>query len=147
MGIVSLGYLGVHSDKTDEWSQFAQKLLGLQQVDKGAGTLSFRMDNYKQRFVVTDESGNNPAFIGWEVETNDDLSFFADKLENAGHEVSFANSGVADQRCVESLIYFNDPDGGVAKSNTVAWFNTKLDGHVPGCVLASNPGGYVQGLG
>ncbi len=111
MGIVSLGYLGVHSDKTDEWSQFAQKLLGLQQVDKGAGTLSFRMDNYKQRFVVTNESGNNPAFIGWEVESSDDLSIFADKLENAGHEVSFANSSLADQRCVESLIYFNDPDG------------------------------------
>lgn len=111
MGINSLGYLGIHSDKTDEWSRFAQKLLGLQQVDRGANTLSFRMDDRKQRLVVTDETGDSLAFIGWEVDCKEDLTLFANKLDNAGYRVSVGKKSTADQRCVEELIYFNDPDG------------------------------------
>jgi len=111
MSIMSLGYLGVQSNKTDDWSQFAQKILGFQQIDKGANTLSFRMDDYKQRFVVSDEIGDSPIVIGWEVGTKTDLSEFADKIDNAGHKVQWGNEGLAAQRCVESLIVFNDPDG------------------------------------
>jgi len=111
MSIVSLGYLGVQSNKTDDWSQFAQKILGFQQIDRGAKTLSFRMDDYKQRFVVSDELGDSPIVIGWEVGGKAALSTFADKIEDAGYKVQLGTNELATQRCVDSLIVFNDPDG------------------------------------
>ncbi len=111
MAICALGYLGVRSGYTDEWQRFATKLLGLQQVDKGGNTLAFRMDDHKQRFVVTDEVGDTLSFIGWEVENKDDLNHFAAKLDNAGVTVTLGNQALCAQRCVEELISFNDPDG------------------------------------
>jgi hypothetical protein len=32
-------------------------------------------------------------------------------------------------------VYFNDPDGGKAKSGTLAWFNQKLDKQLPECMM------------
>ena len=54
MGINSLGYIGVRSSKTEDWNGFATGLLGMQQVDRGAGSSAFRMDDRKQRLLVTD---------------------------------------------------------------------------------------------
>ena len=73
MGITALGYLGVHSDKLEDWSQFAGGLLGMQEIDRGGRALSFRMDDRKQRFLVSGEAGDKLAFMGWEVEKADDL--------------------------------------------------------------------------
>lgn len=111
MALCSLGYLGVRSDQTDDWQRFATKLLGLQQVDKGGNTVAFRMDDHKQRLVVTDESGDALAFVGWEVEDKIDLTNYANKIDNAGYLVEVGSRELADQRCVDSLIMFNDPDG------------------------------------
>ncbi|MBX2837504.1 MAG: VOC family protein [Gammaproteobacteria bacterium] len=111
MAICALGYLGVKSNQTDEWSRFASNLLGFQQVDNGGNTVAFRMDDYKQRFVVTDESGDSLAFIGWEVEHADDLTTYASDLDNAGYAVELGSRALCDQRCVAQLIAFNDPDG------------------------------------
>lgn len=39
-------------------------------------------------------------------------------------------------------IYFNDPDGGVKKMRTVAWFNSKLSKNVDGCMMYKDPNRY-----
>ncbi|WP_282609416.1 VOC family protein [Pelagibius sp. Alg239-R121] len=111
MAITALGYLGVRSDTLDDWSGFAGKLLGMQQVDRGGKTLAFRMDDRKQRLVVAQEPGNSLAFMGWEVAAKSDLESFAARLENAGIKVTWGGRELADQRFVEALIVFEDPDG------------------------------------
>ena len=111
MAICSLGYLGVHSDKLDDWSGFATKLLGMQRVDRASKYLSFRMDDYQQRFVVTGEKGDSLAFMGWEVEQKQDLAMYAARMETAGVAVTQGSRELADQRLVEDLIAFNDPAG------------------------------------
>ena len=73
MAICALGYLGVRSDKLADWSDFGAKLLGMQLSDRGGKALSFRMDDRKQRLVVSDEPGETLAFIGWEVDQAADL--------------------------------------------------------------------------
>ena len=55
MAINALSYIGVNSDKIDDWSEYSQKCLGMQQVDRGKGSLSFRMDDHKQRLAITGE--------------------------------------------------------------------------------------------
>ena len=111
MGICALGYLGVHSDRTADWSDFAEHLLGMRQVDRGAGSLSFRMDDRKQRLVVSGEPGDALAFMGWEVERKQDLDAYAKRLDAADVPVVLGTSELADRRFVKQLIHFRDPAG------------------------------------
>ncbi|MGB1310575.1 MAG: hypothetical protein ACPG47_05160, partial [Leucothrix sp.] len=111
MAVCALAYLGVHSDKLQDWSSFATKLLGMQQVDRAREYLSFRMDDYQQRFVVSGESGDSLAFMGWEVEQAEDLALYAARLESNDIPVTQGSRMLADQRLVEDLIVFNDPAG------------------------------------
>ena len=68
MAIKALSYIGVNSDKFEDWSYYSQKNLGMQLVDRGKGILSFRMDDQKQRLTITGDKGDNLGFLGWEVE-------------------------------------------------------------------------------
>ncbi len=111
MGISALAYLGVHSDKLEDWSDFSKNLLGMQQVDRGTGNRSFRMDDRKQRFVVSGEKGDRLAFMGWEVEEKSDLQYYAARLDAANIAVQSAPASLADRRFVEDMIFADDPAG------------------------------------
>ena len=111
MSINALSYIGVNSDKIEDWSDYSQKYLGMQKVDRGKGTLSFRMDDQKQRLAITGDTGDSLAFVGWEVEKKEDLQTYAAKLENNNVPVTLGKSSYSDKRFVEDLIHFNDPQG------------------------------------
>ncbi len=111
MAICALGYLGVRSDKASDWQHYATQILGFQRVDAGGNSVAYRMDDRKQRLVLLDEPGSTLGFMGWEVDTKDDLAFYAATLSDAGFEVEAGTAELADQRYVDSLICFDDPDG------------------------------------
>lgn len=111
MAIIALGHIGVRSDRLDEWSDFASRLLGMQRVDRGGKTVTFRMDDRMQRLQVSDEPGDTLAFLGFEVETRDDLDTYAARLEQAGVRVQPGSRELADRRFVGDLIWFTDPAG------------------------------------
>lgn len=111
MSLISLGYIGVNSRRTDEWASFATNLLGMQQVDRGGEGRLFRMDDRKQRLVVTGEGDEGLAFMGWETASSAHLDAFASMLENAGVGVKEHGPALADERHVGRLISFHDPDG------------------------------------
>jgi len=111
MPINALGYLGVRSDRLQDWGAFAGGLLGMQEIDRAGRTLAFRMDDRKQRLVVSDEPGETLAFLGWEVDEKSDLDAIAARLEAAGHAVEPGPRALADRRFVEDLITTADPDG------------------------------------
>lgn len=111
MSISALGYIGIRSTKTEDWGQFATGILGMQQVDRGGSVRAFRMDDRKQRLVVTGAGPEGLDFLGWEVESPEALDAMASRLENAGISVKLEGSGLADERHVSRLISFSDPDG------------------------------------
>ncbi|MGB7243689.1 MAG: VOC family protein [Sulfitobacter sp.] len=111
MAICALGYLGIRSDRLEDWSDFASDLLGMMRIDRGATALAFRMDDQMQRLLVSDEPGDTLAFMGWEVETDDDLQSYAGRLEKAGVAVHLGSPALADRRFVRDLIWFEDPMG------------------------------------
>ncbi len=130
MAINALGYLGVRSDRLDEWGSFAGQLLGMQKIDRGGKALAFRMDDRQQRLLVSDEPGETLAFMGWEVETAEDLETYGARLERAGVEVHWAAANLCDRRFVGRLIWFLDPMG-----NRVELFHAPMiasDPFVPG---------------
>lgn len=111
MAIISLGYIGIRSDRLDDWSAFASGLLGMQAVERAGKTRAFRMDDRRQRFVVSDEPGDTLAFLGFEVSEKADLDMYGNRLENAGVVVTRGASTLNDRRFVADLIHFTDPAG------------------------------------
>ena len=115
MEIIALGYIGISSKRPDEWSDYATSLLGLQQVDRGGSTRSFRMDNRKQRLVVTD-GDEGLGYMGWEVRDTGALDRLASRLEDAGTAVQLAPKSLCDERFVDRMIRFADPQGNVSEA-------------------------------
>lgn len=111
MEINALGYVGLRSHDLDEWRRYGTGLLGLQLVDASARSLSFRMDDRKQRILVTDAPGGGAAFFGWEVPDAAALDALAGRLEAAGVRVARGSRALAEERCVRDLIVFSDPVG------------------------------------
>ena len=111
MAICALGYLGIRSDRLEDWSDFASGLLGMMKIDRGATALAFRMDDQMQRLLVSNEPGDTLAFMGWEVETDEDLQSYAGRLEKVGVPVHLGSRALADRRFVRDLIWFEDPMG------------------------------------
>lgn len=111
MTVQALGYVEVAAGALDEWAGFGQGLLGLMLAEKTAGSLTFRMDDRKQRLLVRDAAhGGTPAF-GWEMADAAALDAIAAKLEAAGHAVARGGRALADQRRVADLIVTADPLG------------------------------------
>src|SRR5215470_11324096 len=98
MALESLGYFGVRTRSLDDWSSFGEKFLGLQLVDRSRKTLTFRMDDRRQRIVVHDDPVNDDhraAFMGWEVSGAEALDAFAARLESARVRVERAPKATA----------------------------------------------------
>ena len=109
MSIVALGYMGIRSQGLADWSDYAGRLLGMQKVDSGGGSMAFRMDDWRQRLVVIDEGGDEFAFMGWQVADPSDLDGMAARIEGAGIAVTEAGRALCDQRFVERMIHFRRP--------------------------------------
>jgi 2,3-dihydroxybiphenyl 1,2-dioxygenase len=109
--LIALGYIGIRSRRLNDWNAYATKLLGMQQVDRGGSVRAFRMDDRKQRLIVTGDEGEGVEFIGWEVADAAALDILAARLEAHGVEVLRPPRALADERHVAELIRFQDPDG------------------------------------
>ncbi len=111
MTLTSLGYIGIQSSHANDWTEFATRILGMQKVDNAASQRAFRMDDRKQRLIISKDNNEGLAFMGWEVASSDDLEQLAHRLENAGVAVTLEGGALAGQRHVARLISFQDPEG------------------------------------
>ena len=109
--IEALGYLGVRTDRLADWADYAAGQLGMQTIDRGPGALAFRMDDRKQRLMVTEEPGDALACMGWEVAGASALDTVAARLADAGHAVEPGGRDLADRRFVADLVVAHDPAG------------------------------------
>lgn len=116
MEINSLGYVGVRSRFLDDWTTFATRLLGMQEVDSSRSTRRYRMDDRAQRLIVEANESDGLGFMGWEVESAAQLTSLADRLERAGVAVQRGTPELAAQRGVADLILFQDPAGNLLEA-------------------------------
>ena len=110
MTLSSFGYASLRSDKIDDWADYGAKFLGLQLVERTKSALKFRMDDRKQRIVVSSEEAADNAF-GWEVEDAAALDALAGRLETAKVPVTRVSPAMAGLRGVREAIRFQDPAG------------------------------------
>lgn len=111
MDILSLGYVGISTDRLDDWLDYGVNLLGLQQMDRSRRSVAFRMDDRLQRLHVEDDGLEGCRFFGWELPGAEALDRAAAELEAQGIKVNRGYPALAAQRRVADLIYFFDPAG------------------------------------
>lgn len=110
MQLQSFGYFGIRSQKLDDWAEYGPKFLGLEVVERTPTTLKLRMDDRKQRILVSSTDADVTAF-GFEVADAAALDALAARLE--GQQVSVRRVPAADAalRGVTGAIRFSDPLG------------------------------------
>lgn len=115
MAIKSLGYIGVTSNQTDAWRNFACHVMGLQDVSAAQqaadGELYFKMDDHPWRLLVQPGEQEGLKFCGWETNNEAGLAEVAAALENANHEFSWGSAADIAHRGVQNLLRFTDPAG------------------------------------
>jgi 2,3-dihydroxybiphenyl 1,2-dioxygenase len=111
MNLKSLGYVGVRATRLDAWDDFATSLLGMQRIDSASGVRAYRMDDRRQRLIVTAAEDDGRAFYGWEVADARALDALAAHLEKNNVKVARGSRALADERHVMDLILFHDPAG------------------------------------
>src|SRR6202051_237382 len=107
----ALGYVGVRAKDLADWASYGSGVFGLQPIDKSRSTLAFRMDDRKQRIIVSADGGEGLSFFGWEVADATALDAIAAHLEKNAIKVARGARALADERHVKDLIVFNDPLG------------------------------------
>jgi len=110
--VKQLGYLVFEVSDLAAWADFGTKILGLEVVDANDDTgFSLRMDGYHQRFFIERGPADDLAAVGWEVEDRAALDEIAQRLKDAGHEVTDGTAEEAARRNVEALVRVDDPAG------------------------------------
>jgi 2,3-dihydroxybiphenyl 1,2-dioxygenase len=107
----ALGYIGIGSDRLEDWEGYATRFLGMQLVQKSRASLALRMDDRKQRVIVSAGADNGAAFYGWEVADGSALDALGARLDEAGVKVARGSRALAEERRVKDLIVFADPLG------------------------------------
>ena len=111
MAIQALGYVGIEATAPEDWAGYGTRLLGLQLAERSASQLVFRMDDRRQRIVVTPGTRDGARFFGWEVADAAALTALAARLEAAGLPVARGDRALAAQRRVAELVVTADPLG------------------------------------
>ncbi|MGE0768876.1 MAG: VOC family protein [Hyphomicrobiaceae bacterium] len=110
MQFQSFGYFGVRSEKLDDWADYGPRLLGLELVERTSTTLKFRMDDRKQRVLVSSTDADVTAF-GFEVNDAEALEALAGRLEASQVTVRRLTRAEAELRGVAGALRFSDPVG------------------------------------
>ena len=111
MELQSLGYIGIRAKSVEDWLDYGEKFLGMQIVDRSRSTLTFRMDDRRQRVVVCGDGSEGAAFFGWEVADAGALDALAAKLEARRVAVERMPRALSEERKVADSIRFCDPAG------------------------------------
>ena len=110
MPLSSFGYASLRSDRIDDWAEYGEKFLGLQLVERTRSAVRFRMDDRKQRIVISSEESADNAF-GWEVADAAALDALAGRIDAAKVAVTRVAAAEAQMRGVSAAIRFQDPAG------------------------------------
>ncbi len=91
-------------------TRFATACLGLEIADRTKGAVYFKSDARAHTLCYVDASPEAQS-VGFQVDTQADLSLAACELERLGHAVHVGTAADSDLRQVSAFIAFNDPTG------------------------------------
>ncbi|MCO7569493.1 VOC family protein [Pseudomonas chlororaphis] len=112
MDIRGLGYVTLRSRDLAQWRHYASQVLGMMVVPGAAEQhLYLKMDDRPYRILV--QHGNEDGFgaCGWEVAGKDAFEQALAQLQQHGVTAHRGSAAEAEERKVQELVHFLDPDG------------------------------------
>lgn len=108
----SLAYLGVTTPAVAAWPDLATEVLGCMLGEPGAdGAVRLRMDDAAWRLQLHPGEVDDVAYIGWAMNTVDELEALRVRLTEHGVEVHDGDAALRADRQVKKLMWFLDPAG------------------------------------
>lgn len=108
--ISNLAYVGFTSPAADEWRTFGPEILGTEVVPSDDGVVRLRIDDKAWRIAIHPGEVDDVAYVGWEV-ADAELAPMRDRAEGFGCSVHDDGGGLAGQRRVGRISWFEDPFG------------------------------------
>ncbi len=109
--VKALGYIGCTVTDAQAWEKLLVPMFGLEhRKDSPAGVHHYRMDEYHHRLVLKEGKKDKLDYIGWELETREDLQALVTSLKKQKVEVKKANAALCEERKVMELHYCKGPD-------------------------------------
>jgi len=122
--VTALGYIGCSITDAEQWDRLLATIYGMERRnDSPEGAHQYRLDEYHHRLTLYEAEKNKLDYIGWEVETQQDLQLIAERLEANSVKVTTGNAKLRDERAVLDVIVCTGPD----KIRTEIYFGPKLD--------------------
>ena len=110
--VKALGYVGCDVSDPKAWQQMLGEVFALEQrSDSHNGVHQYRMDAHHHRLCLYASKHDALRYIGWEVETQQDLDELARSLENDGIAITWGDDALRAERAVMDLITLDGPDG------------------------------------
>ncbi|MEU6745237.1 VOC family protein [Spirillospora sp. NPDC046719] len=110
--IQALSYIGFTSPAGKEWETFGPEILGTGLAEPGPdGAVRLRVDDAAHRISVHPGDHDDLAYLGWAVDGPRALAEAADRLAGEGVTVERGDAGLAAERAVVELAWFEDPFG------------------------------------
>ncbi|WP_066773821.1 VOC family protein [Candidatus Viadribacter manganicus] len=110
--IRSMAYLGLTTAATREWRRFGAEVLGLQNIEDGAGgAVRFRMDEADCRLWIHPSDKNGIAYIGWTVRDECEALALGKQIESTGIKPQAGSPEEIAERKVAGFSWFIDPFG------------------------------------
>jgi 2,3-dihydroxybiphenyl 1,2-dioxygenase len=111
MGILGLGYIGLHVRDLEAWTGFATQVLGIMPADSREGVRRFRIDSQAWRIAVEHGEQDDLTYVGLEVADAAALAAVRQRLVDAQVAVRDPEVAVIDERRVTDMFICQDPDG------------------------------------
>ncbi len=108
-GKVKIGYLVAESNKFDEWIDFAQKCLGLCLAERTEQNLSFRLDEFQKRLIITKGSQEDVTHLGIQLADESVLNEVLSRFDARGIEYQQGSPVDAEFRGVKAFWTLRGP--------------------------------------
>lgn len=107
---LALAYVVIDATDLDAWEHFATRTLGFE-VRRDGDTLLARLDQRRQRVVVTRGDRDGLAAYGLECRSAGELLGLRDRLRSAGVDARDGDAAALSGRDVQALVHVADPAG------------------------------------
>jgi 2,3-dihydroxybiphenyl 1,2-dioxygenase len=108
----ALGYIGIGVRDPHAWQRYVEDILGFEWGPAlEDGTRLVRMDERRQRLIVTATGEDDITFAGWEVRSPEELNEIERHLSSLGLSIARGTRAQVAARGVDDLIAFKDVDG------------------------------------
>ena len=113
--VKALGYLGCSITDAKAWENLLVPTFGLERrKDSPKGFHHYRMDECHHRLILKEAKKDKLDFIGWEVETREELQALVAQLKKKKVGVKKASPALCEERKVMCrgvrILHFSDPN-------------------------------------